>query len=123
MSIALGPSVQDMKWGCVLADLIRQIVAAPDAVLVGTGGNANEEITPRTILFDVTVAEEDVGRVVGKGARTLGALTTLTHAWARKRGWRAEIVLVNAREPMPPTKDARRPFGRRYHPQEKGTPR
>mgnify|MGYP001618263939 FL=1 len=99
---------QVLGWKETLDGLIRQIVAAPDAVVVKAEG-ARDALKPApvAIAFNVEVSEEDVGRVVGKSARTLGALTTLTHAWARKRGWRAEIVLLNMREPMPPRRGPR----------------
>ena len=98
---------EPIGWATTLEEVIGRIVTNPEAVNVRTSGPAQGRC-----VFEVDVADEDVGRVIGRGSRTLRALTGLTHTWAKMRGWEADLTLLNAREFPPGSRDPRRPFGR-----------
>ena len=95
-------------WQKAIEAMIGLIVEEPDSVVVSIEG------LPGSRVFAVGVAEKDVGRVIGRGSRTLRALTGLTHSWAKMRGWQADLTLLNPRELPPGSRDPGQPFGRRY---------
>jgi hypothetical protein len=44
--------------------------------------------------MELYVAEDDVGRIIGKGGRTVEALRTLLEAVARRRGTRLRLEVM-----------------------------
>jgi hypothetical protein len=60
--------------------LARGIVREPSRVSVA------EWVEGGIVRLELYVAEEDVGRIIGKGGRTVEALRTLLGAVARRRG-------------------------------------
>ena len=69
--------------------LVRALVADPDSVRV-------EEIEEREgeILLEVHVAEDDLGRVIGKEGRVANAIRTLAKAAATVEGGRVMVEIV-----------------------------
>ncbi len=69
--------------------LVRQLVDEPDSV----------EVTPiegeRVILFEVRVAEDDMGKVIGKHGRTASAIRTIVSAAAMKQNKRANVEILD----------------------------
>ena len=61
----------------LLLFLARSLVDDADAVSV----EAVEE--EDALVLELTVAEDDVGFVIGRGGRTVNALRTVMRAWAR----------------------------------------
>ncbi len=58
--------------------IIKQIVDKPEDVKV-------QEIKPeKVILLEISVAKEDMGKVIGKGGRVANALRTIVGAAAAK---------------------------------------
>jgi hypothetical protein len=56
--------------------LVRALVEDPEAVVV-------EELEEEgDLVYEVTVAEEDLGRVIGKGGRVANAIRTIAKAAA-----------------------------------------
>lgn len=54
-------------------------------------------------LFELKVAAEDVGKVIGRDGRTVNALRTLLSAAAQKQGVKARLeILDDRRAPAPP---------------------
>ncbi len=51
------------------------------------------------LVFEIQVAEGDVGRVIGKQGRTVSALRTILRTVARKNDERATIEIVERAEP------------------------
>jgi uncharacterized protein len=47
-----------------------------------------------TIVFELRVKQEDVGKVIGKKGRTINAIRTLVNASAAKSGMRAMLEIV-----------------------------
>jgi predicted RNA-binding protein YlqC (UPF0109 family) len=71
--------------------LARQLVSQPDAVIV------TESARDDTAVFELKVAKEDLGRVIGRQGRTAKSIRTLLNAAASKtnRKVRLEIVEEN----------------------------
>lgn len=79
------PPVEDL-----LAYLVRGLVDHPDEVVVERfdedGG---------TILLELSVAEDDYGKVIGRGGRTAQALRTVLCATAAGRDHRVLLDIVD----------------------------
>ena len=67
---------------------VRALVAEPDAVKV----DVTEE--DEKVIYTITVAADDVGKVIGKQGRTIKALRTLIRAGAARQGQRAEVEVA-----------------------------
>jgi len=60
----------------LLEFLVRALVEDPEAVIV-------EELEEEgDLVYEITVAEEDLGRVIGKGGRVANAIRTIAKAAA-----------------------------------------
>ena len=69
--------------------LARELVDRKEAVKV-------ESIErDRSTVLELTVAEDDLGRVIGRGGRTAKALRTVLDAAARKEGRRAVLDILD----------------------------
>jgi predicted RNA-binding protein YlqC (UPF0109 family) len=53
-----------------------------------------------TIVFELRVKQEDVGKVIGKKGRTINAIRTLVNATAAKSGMRAMLEIVEEDKPF-----------------------
>jgi predicted RNA-binding protein YlqC (UPF0109 family) len=69
--------------------LARELVEDRDAVKV----EAIER--DRTTVFELTVAPDDLGRVIGRGGRTAKALRTVLDAAARLQGRRTVLDILD----------------------------
>jgi len=69
--------------------IARQLVEDKEAVEV----EAIER--DRSTVFELTVAREDLGRVIGRGGRTAKALRTVIDAAARRQGKRAVLDILD----------------------------
>ncbi|SFS15974.1 RNA-binding protein (KH domain) [Agrococcus baldri] len=69
-----------------LEHLVKGIVDRPDDVRVGTRD------TQRGEVLEVRVHPEDLGRVIGRGGRTAGALRTVIGALPGGRRVRVDVV-------------------------------
>lgn len=78
-------SVQDL-----LTYLARGLVDHPEDVIVE---RFDEE--DRTILLELSVAEDDYGKVIGRGGRTAQALRTVLRASADAQGHRVLLDIVD----------------------------
>ena len=68
--------------------LVRALVEDPDAVRV-------EEFEENgDIVLEVSVAEDDVGRVIGRGGRIANAIRTVAKAAATREGTRVIVEIV-----------------------------
>ena len=67
--------------------IARSIVDSPDEVVV------TEEDDGDQIVFHLKVAEEDMGRVIGKQGRIANAMRTLLKVAAIRRGERAILEI------------------------------
>ena len=72
----------------LLEYLIRSIVDEPDAIEV-------REITgEKALVFEIKVAESDIGKVIGKHGRIINAIRTVVRAAAVKEGKKVSIELI-----------------------------
>lgn len=69
-----------------LEHMLRAIVQTPDKVRVVSRN------TSRGQLLEVHVAEEDLGRVIGRGGRTARALRTVMRSLAHGHGIRIDVI-------------------------------
>ena len=68
--------------------LVRALVADPDAVRV-------EEIDSNgDIVYEVHVADDDLGRVIGREGRVANAIRTIAKAAATREGGRVMVEIV-----------------------------
>jgi predicted RNA-binding protein YlqC (UPF0109 family) len=74
----------------LLEYLARQLVDEPDEVEVE---QFNED--DGTVVLELAVAEDDYGKIIGKGGRTANALRTVVKAAAVKEGCRVLVDIVD----------------------------
>ena len=73
----------------VIEYIARQLVDEPGSV------SLTEEITGDTIVYRLTVAQPDIGKVIGKKGRTAFALRTIVAAVGRKAGKKVLLEVVD----------------------------
>jgi predicted RNA-binding protein YlqC (UPF0109 family) len=71
--------------------LTRALVDQPDQVSLRTSDAEGAR------LFELKVAPEDVGKVIGRDGRTVGALRTLLGAAAQKQGQKVRLEIQDDR--------------------------
>jgi predicted RNA-binding protein YlqC (UPF0109 family) len=74
----------------LLAFLARTLVDAPEDVRVDS-----YEEDDGTVVLELEVAEDDAGKVIGRGGRTVGALRTIMKACAVKHERRVLVDVVD----------------------------
>lgn len=72
----------------VLEYLASHLVDDPDAVEV------TEVAGERSIVFQLKVAPEDMGKVIGKRGRTVRAIRSLVRAAASRQGFSTMVEIV-----------------------------
>lgn len=75
----------------LLEYLARQLVDEPDAVKV----EQFEEPEDNTVVLELSVADGDYGRIIGKGGRTANALRAVVKAAAIKEQRRVLVDIVD----------------------------
>jgi predicted RNA-binding protein YlqC (UPF0109 family) len=73
----------------LLEYLAKSLVDHPEEVQV------NETETDTTVVLELTVAKDDIGKVIGKQGRIARALRTIVKASAVKNGKRAIVEIVD----------------------------
>ena len=74
----------------LLAYMARQLVDAPDEVRV-----EEFEEDDGTLVFELSVAEDDYGKVIGRGGRTANALRLVVKAAATKENRRVLVDIID----------------------------
>ena len=69
--------------------IVRSLVDDPSQVRVTEIEGSN------TIIYELRVAPEDMGRVIGKGGRVANAMRTLLRVVAARQGRRATLEIVS----------------------------
>lgn len=80
----------------LLTYLARALVDQPDQV----GLRVSEADGAQ--LFELKVAPEDVGKVIGRDGRTVNALRTLLNAAAQKQGQKVRLEILDDRRAASP---------------------
>jgi hypothetical protein len=75
--------------------LARALVDQPDQVSLRTSEAEGAR------LFELKVAPDDVGKVIGRDGRTVGALRTLLGAAAQKHGQKVRLEIQDDRRTAP----------------------
>ena len=70
--------------------LARSLVDSPDDVSV-----ESYEEDDGSMVFELSVAEDDVGKIIGRGGRTVNALRCVLRACAAKEGRRLLLDVVD----------------------------
>ena len=76
--------------GDLLAYLARGLVDDPSAVQI-----ESFEEGDGTLVLELTVADDDVGKVIGRHGRTVSALRTVMRACATAQGRRVLVDVVD----------------------------
>ena len=74
----------------LLEYLARQLVDEPDKVEV-----EQFDEDDGTVVLELAVAEDDYGKIIGKGGRTANALRTVVKAAAVREGRRVLVDIVD----------------------------
>jgi uncharacterized protein len=74
----------------LLQYLARTLVDAPDDVSV-----ESFEEEDGTVVLELHVAEDDAGKVIGRGGRTVAALRTVMKAASARHGQRVLVDVVD----------------------------
>ncbi|HMS63382.1 MAG TPA: KH domain-containing protein [Solirubrobacteraceae bacterium] len=74
----------------LLEDLVRALVTDPEAVEV-----EQFEEDDGTVVLELSVGDEDYGKVIGRGGRTANALRTVIKAAAVQENRRVLIDIVD----------------------------
>ncbi len=74
----------------LLAYLARGLVDDPDSVVVDSF-----EEEDGTVVLELQVAEDDAGKVIGRGGRTVSALRTIVKASSVREGRRVLVDVVD----------------------------
>ncbi len=74
----------------LLTYLARSLVDRPDEVSV-----ESFEESDGTVVLELHVAEDDAGKVIGRGGRTVAALRTVMKAAAVRQGNRVLVDVVD----------------------------
>jgi predicted RNA-binding protein YlqC (UPF0109 family) len=68
--------------------IVKSIVDHPDQVTV------DESESPTSIVVEVKVADEDVGRVIGRGGIVVNSIRNLLQVLASKKGKRVTLEII-----------------------------
>jgi uncharacterized protein len=69
--------------------IAKSLVDRPESVKVEVDDNGS------TVVLELTVANPDMGRVIGKGGRVVNAIRTLVSVAAQRRNRRATLEIVD----------------------------
>jgi predicted RNA-binding protein YlqC (UPF0109 family) len=72
----------------LLEYMVKELVDNPEEVQI-----TEEEEDEKTVIFKLKVAEDDLGKVIGKKGRTANALRVVMRAASAKRG-KSSIVKI-----------------------------
>src|SRR5437868_15057098 len=75
--------------------IVKSLVGKPDAVTI------ERRIDEKGVLLELTVDQEDLGRVIGKRGATAQSLRTLLRALGTKNDARYNLKIVDVGGPMP----------------------
>ena len=77
-----------MSYSPFVEEIVKQMVSEPDSVEV------DEVLEGNTRTFHVRVAQEDVGKVIGKSGRVISAIRQVVSAIASKSKEMAYVKIV-----------------------------
>ena len=69
--------------------IVKSLVDDPDSVAV------SQYDEPRETVIELSVAEADMGRVIGKGGRVVNSIRTIVQTLASKRGDKVALEIIS----------------------------
>ncbi|MEW5944799.1 MAG: KH domain-containing protein [bacterium] len=72
----------------LLEYIVKAIVDAPESVTI------KEVLGEKAVVFEIRVAESDIGKVIGRNGRIINAIRTLVRAAAVKEGKKVSVELI-----------------------------
>ncbi len=72
----------------LLVDIVKAIVDNPDEVIIDVTESEN------TMIYELRVGDGDVGKVIGKHGKNVGAIRTLLSAATAKEGGKRAILEI-----------------------------
>ncbi|MGD8813891.1 MAG: KH domain-containing protein [Anaerolineales bacterium] len=72
----------------LISFIAKSLVDDPTEVVV------HERVTNGTVRFELTVAEEDMGRVIGRRGKVANAMRALLRVAAARQGTRATLDII-----------------------------
>ncbi len=72
----------------LLVDIVKSIVDLPDEVTIDINESEN------TLIYELRVGDGDVGKVIGKHGKNVGAIRTLLSAATAKEGGKRAILEI-----------------------------
>ena len=76
----------------IVETLVKRIVRSSDEV------DVKENSSDSSLVFEIRVAKEDMGRIIGKKGKTIEALRTIVNAFGVKHEKRCNIQLIEDEE-------------------------
>jgi predicted RNA-binding protein YlqC (UPF0109 family) len=73
----------------LLETIVKSLVDAPNEVQI------TEIDGEKTIIFELRCNAKDIGKIIGKSGKTVGAMRTLLNAIASKQGRKAMLEVVD----------------------------
>lgn len=73
----------------LIETIAKSLVDNPDAV------ELTEIDGERTIIFELRCDPSDIGKIIGKSGKTVGAMRTLLNSMAAKQGRKAVLEVVD----------------------------
>jgi len=73
----------------VVEYIVKSLVDHPDDVVV------NEVAGATSIVLELTVAEDDTGRVIGRGGRVINSIRVVLQSLAAKEGKRVSLEVLS----------------------------
>lgn len=71
-----------------VAYIVKNLVDSPDNVEI------NEIVGQHTLIIELLVAKEDIGKIIGKHGKTINAIRTLLMAVASRNGLRVTLEIL-----------------------------
>ncbi|MEI6890898.1 MAG: KH domain-containing protein [Pontiella sp.] len=73
----------------ILESIAKSLVDAPNEVQI------TEVDGEKTIIFELRCSAKDVGKIIGKSGKTVGAMRTIMNSMAAKQGRKAMLEVVD----------------------------
>jgi len=73
----------------VLETIARSLVDAPNEVQI------TEVDGEKTLIFELRCNAKDIGKIIGKSGKTVGAMRTIMNSMAAKQGRKAILEVVD----------------------------
>ncbi len=73
----------------ILETIVKSLVDVPNEVQI------TEVNGDKTIIFELRCNAKDVGKIIGKSGKTVGAIRTILNSMAAKQGRKAMLEVVD----------------------------